>query len=86
VSEKFSILRLSLQEYKCIAQQWVKKKNGFMLVYSIIDHISFQNLPTFYNLIEEEYRVIFPPLNLLCAYRYILLTVIRRAKQKCRPS
>ena len=43
------------EEYKCIAQQWVKKKQGFVLVYSIIDEVSFQNLKAFYDLLEEEY-------------------------------
>lgn len=43
------------EEYKCIAQQWVKKKQGFILVYSIIDEVSFANLKAFFDLIQEEY-------------------------------
>jgi len=43
------------EEYKCIAQQWVKNKHGFLLVYSIVDDISFQNLKAFRDLMEEEY-------------------------------
>jgi len=44
------------EEYKCIAQQWVQKKNGFLLVYSIIDNISFAQLGSFYDLIVDEYE------------------------------
>lgn len=43
------------EEYKCIAQQWVKKKQGFFLVYSIIDDASFVHLKAFHELIREEY-------------------------------
>jgi len=44
------------EEYRCIAQQWVKKKHGFVLAYSLIDNVSFANLQGFYNLIADEYE------------------------------
>jgi len=44
------------EEYKCTAQQWVQKKNGFLLVYSIIDNLSFAQLGSFYDLIVDEYE------------------------------
>jgi len=44
------------EEYRCIAQQWVKKKHGFVLVYSMIDNLSFANLQSFYTLIVDEYE------------------------------
>lgn len=43
------------EEYKCIAQQWVKKKQGFILVYSLTDDVSFGHLKAFHDLIKEEY-------------------------------
>ena len=33
----------------------MKKKQGFILVYSIIDEVSFANLKAFFDLIQEEY-------------------------------
>lgn len=33
----------------------MKKKQGFLLVYSIIDDVSFNNLKAFFDLIQEEY-------------------------------
>ena len=51
----FLLLLLQKEEYKCIAQQWVKKKQGFILVYSLIDDVSFGNLKAFFDLIQDEY-------------------------------
>jgi len=44
------------EEFQYITSQWVKKKHGFLLVYSMIEETSFTNLGTFYNIILDEYK------------------------------
>jgi small GTP-binding protein len=43
------------EEYRTIAPQWVQKRDGFLLVYSIVDESSLQALGSFFSLIAEEY-------------------------------
>jgi len=44
------------EEFQYITSQWVKKRHGFLLVYSMIDESSFTNLGTYYNIILDEYK------------------------------
>jgi len=44
------------EEFQYITSQWVKKKHGFFLVYSMIEETSFTNLGKFYNIILDEYK------------------------------
>eukprot|EP01083_Nonionella_stella_P259706 886403_1 len=43
------------EDFECLRQQWMKDKNGFILVFSIIHKISFTQLQEFYDGIMDIY-------------------------------
>lgn len=43
------------EEFTCLSQSWVENKDGFLLVFSLIDGSSFNSLNTYYQMVVKEY-------------------------------
>jgi len=44
------------EEFKCLVSQWVENRDGFILVYSIIDRSTFDDINKYHELILDEYE------------------------------
>jgi len=44
------------EEFKCLVSQWVENRDGFILVYSIIDRSTFEDINKYHELILDEYE------------------------------
>jgi len=43
------------EEFLCLAQQWVENKNGFLLVFNVVESSSLLDAERFFRLIQDEY-------------------------------
>ena len=62
---RFCAFFLFVQDFVALRTSWMRGRDGFVLVFSIVDHKSFDELQSFYDQLMEVYEENVPPFVLV---------------------